>query len=60
MIAAYAASGDGDDKAGAYGIQSGGSFLVAEIAGSYTNVIGLPVAEVIAALLAIKVLEVAA
>lgn len=59
VIAAYAACGDGGDKAGAYGIQSGGAFLVAEISGSYTNVIGLPVAEVIAALLEIKVLEVA-
>ncbi|MBU0682246.1 MAG: septum formation protein Maf [Proteobacteria bacterium] len=59
VIAAYAASGDGDDKAGAYGIQSGGAFLVSEISGSYTNVIGLPVAEVVAALHKIGVLEVA-
>lgn len=59
VVAAYAATGDGDDKAGAYGIQSGGAFLVAEISGSYTNVIGLPVAEVIAALLEIGVLKVA-
>jgi septum formation protein len=59
VIAAYAASGDGDDKAGAYGIQSGGAFLVAEISGSYTNVIGLPVAEVVAALHEIGALEVA-
>lgn len=58
VVAAYVATGDGDDKAGAYGIQSGGAFLVAEISGSYTNVIGLPVAEVIAALLEIKALKV--
>jgi septum formation protein len=59
VIAAYVATGDGDDKAGAYGIQSGGAFLVAEISGSYTNVIGLPVAEVVAALLEIGALETA-
>ncbi len=59
VIAAYVASGDGDDKAGGYGIQSGGAFLVAEISGSYTNVVGLPMAEVIAALLAIGVIGVA-
>lgn len=57
LVSAYVASGDGDDKAGAYGIQSGGAFLVAEIAGSYTNVIGLPVSEVIAMLLETGVVE---
>jgi septum formation protein len=35
------------DKAGAYGIQGPGAFLVKEIRGSYTNVVGLPVCEVI-------------
>ncbi len=59
VIAAYVATGDGDDKAGAYGMQSGGAFLVAEISGSYTNVIGLPVAEVLAALLEIGALQTA-
>jgi septum formation protein len=60
LIAAYAASGDGDDKAGGYGIQSSGAFLVAEIAGSYTNVVGLPMAEVVAALLELGVVGAAA
>lgn len=59
VIRAYVATGDGDDKAGAYGIQSGGAFMVAEIAGSYTNVIGLPVAEVIAALIEVGGLDTA-
>lgn len=44
-IARYVATGEPMDKAGAYGIQGLGGALVAEIAGSYTNVIGLPLEE---------------
>lgn len=40
------------DKAGSYAIQGLGTFLVKSIKGSYTNVVGLPVCEVIEALLA--------
>ncbi|MDY0223316.1 MAG: Maf family protein [Desulfobacterium sp.] len=39
------------DKAGAYAIQGLGTFLVKSIDGSYTNVVGLPVCEVIEILL---------
>ncbi|MEW6672633.1 MAG: Maf family protein [Thermodesulfobacteriota bacterium] len=39
------------DKAGAYAIQGLGTFLVKSINGSYTNVVGLPVCEVIAFLI---------
>ncbi len=35
------------DKAGGYAIQGLGTFLVKSISGSYTNVVGLPVCEVI-------------
>jgi len=35
------------DKAGAYAIQGLGTFLVKAVNGSYTNVVGLPVCEVI-------------
>jgi septum formation protein len=46
-IAAYVASGDPLDKAGAYGLQSGGGDLVAEVLGSYLNVVGLPLARLL-------------
>jgi septum formation protein len=40
----YVASGEGLDKAGAYAIQGLASRFVDRIQGSYTNVVGLPVA----------------
>lgn len=43
----YIGTGEPSDKAGAYAIQGLGSFLVRSIKGSYTNVVGLPVCEVI-------------
>jgi len=39
------------DKAGAYAIQGLGTFIVKSINGSYTNVVGLPVCEVISFLI---------
>jgi septum formation protein len=50
LIASYVATQEPMDKAGAYGIQGLGSALVSEIVGSYTNVVGLPLAEVVEAL----------
>ncbi len=49
-IASYVATGCPLDKAGAYAIQGGAAHMVRRIEGSYTNVVGLPLCEVVAAL----------
>jgi septum formation protein len=54
-IAWYIQTGEPFDKAGAYAIQGMGTFLVRRINGSYTNVVGLPVCEVIETLLKLGV-----
>lgn len=51
-LAAYAASGEPNDKAGAYAIQGNGAFLAQSIKGSWTNVVGLPLAPLVEFLLA--------
>jgi septum formation protein len=43
----YVAAGESGDKAGAYGIQGLASGFVTRLEGSYTNVVGLPAAEVV-------------
>lgn len=46
-LRAYVDTGEYEGKAGAYAIQGVGSFLVRGISGSYTNVVGLPLQEVL-------------
>jgi septum formation protein len=46
-VAWYVASGEGEDKAGAYAIQGLASRFIPRIEGSYANVVGLPVARVV-------------
>ena len=45
------------DKAGAYAIQEEGDQLVEKISGSYTNVVGLPLCEVIEAIKEVGAVE---
>jgi septum formation protein len=49
-IAAYVATGDPLDKAGAYGIQDASAGFIERVEGARDNVMGLPVREVLAAL----------
>jgi septum formation protein len=51
QIAAYVATGEPADKAGAYAIQGGAAAFVTRTEGSYSNVVGLPM-DVVADLLA--------
>jgi septum formation protein len=55
-IKRYAATGEGLDKAGAYAAQGIGAFLIERVQGSYTNVVGLPLCEVVTELQRLELL----
>jgi septum formation protein len=57
VLAAYVATGEPLDKAGGYGIQGRGGVLVERIDGSYSNVVGLPLAELVEELLRLDVVS---
>jgi septum formation protein len=58
-VAAYARTGECDDKAGAYAAQGTGMLLIDRVAGSFTNVVGLPMARVVAMLARARLIRVA-
>ncbi len=49
-IEAYLDTEEWHDKAGGYAIQGRAAFMVRSVVGSYTNVVGLPLAEAVEAL----------
>jgi septum formation protein len=55
-IAWYVRSGDGRDKAGAYAIQGRAARFIPRIDGSYSNVVGLPIAVVQALIAQLRLL----
>lgn len=56
-IEGYIKTGEPMDKAGSYAIQGKGSFMVKEINGSFTNVVGLPLDRVVDVLSSHNLLE---
>jgi septum formation protein len=56
-IAAYVATNEPMDKAGAYAVQGLASAFITRIEGSYPNVVGLPTAELIGLLLTLGAVE---
>ena len=58
MMGRYWESGEPADKAGGYGIQGLGAAWVSRINGSYTNVVGLPLAQTLALINEMQVKEI--
>lgn len=56
-IAKYIKTSEPFDKAGSYAVQGRGGYMVKEIKGSYTNVVGLPICEITEVLLSLGILS---
>ncbi|OCC15793.1 Septum formation protein Maf [Dissulfuribacter thermophilus] len=55
ILESYVLTGEPMDKAGSYAVQGLGSFMVERIEGSYTNVVGLPLTELVGTLLKLEI-----
>jgi septum formation protein len=53
----YVATSEPFDKAGSYAVQGRGGYMIKEIRGSYTNVVGLPICEITEVLLSLGILS---
>ena len=56
-IMRYIGTSEPLDKAGSYAVQGKAGYMVKEIRGSYTNIVGLPICEVAEVLLSLGVLS---
>jgi septum formation protein len=56
-IEKYVSTSEPFDKAGSYAVQGKGGYMVKEIKGSFTNVVGLPICEITEALLSLGILS---
>ena len=46
LIDTYVASGESDDKSGAYAVQGVGAMFIDKVEGSVSSVVGLPICQV--------------
>jgi septum formation protein len=56
-IEGYVCTGEPMDKAGAYAVQGVGAFMVRGVYGSYSNVVGLPLAELVESLVELGIIS---